>query len=383
MRRYRQEERELYVLEVAIASAAAIGLIWFGYPLAVAGLAVLLRRRTVSSDGPPRPVSVVIATVDSLEVVERRVRDVLAADYPAELLQVVVGLDAAGMGAAAAVSAIDPRVQVVAGDAPGGKAATLNAAVRSAKGEVLVFSDAAQRFSPDTIRRLVGALADPSLGAVSGALQIGRDGRPATLAERYWEMEKWLRLHESRLHSTVGVTGAVYAMRRECWHPLPAGLILDDVYAPMHLVLRGYRVGFEPSATAYDDRRFPPAQEFRRKARTLTGVVQLCVWLPAILVPWRNPIWTQFLFHKLLRLATPYLLMVVLVAGAGWLASGPGRVSPMVGRIVLVTLLAATAMAVAAMPRVRRAATMAVAMQGAVLRATVNGLRGHWDVWSR
>ena len=102
-----------------------------------------------------------------------------------------------------------------------------------------------------------------------------------------------------------------------------------------------------------------------------------------MLIPWRNPIWLQFLFHKLLRLVTPYLLLVGAVSAAAWLATGGGGISPRAGSLLLVSMVTVVVLAVAAVPRVRRAVTMAVAMQGAVVRATVNGLRGHWDVWSR
>lgn len=371
------------MLTVSFISILCILVIWLGYPLAIAAIAAVQRKSAVDSAPVQQSISVIIATLDSLEMVRGRVQDAIGGDYPGHLLEVVVALDQRGNVTPEMLKGMDPRVRVVMGDAPGGKAATLNAAVRAARHPVLVFSDTAQRFAPDAITRLAAALADKQLGAVSGALQMGRGGAPGTLAERYWRFEKWLREREARVHSTVGVTGAIYAMRRECWHPLPAGLILDDVYTPMHLVLRGFRVGFEPLATAVDERRFLPSQEYRRKARTLTGVVQLCVWLPGILLPWRNPIWAQFVFHKLLRLATPYLLLVAVVASAGWLAAGGGFGSPVLGTVLLLAFLAAAGVAVAAIPRVRNAAAMAVAMQLAVVRATVNGLRGHWDVWSR
>jgi cellulose synthase/poly-beta-1,6-N-acetylglucosamine synthase-like glycosyltransferase len=377
------------VLSLFVAATVALVLIWFGYPFVIAMLAALKqgRRRAVkaaSGPGAARPtVTVVIATTDAFDVIAARVRNVLAGDYAEGGFDVVVGLDVNSPVVPAHVEAIDPRVRVVRGDAPGGKATTLNAAVREARGEIVVFTDTAQRFEADTITRLVEALADGSLGAVSGALQIGHDGVPATMAERYWLFEKWLREREAAVHSTVGVTGAVYALRRALFTPLPAGLILDDVYTPMRVVLRGFRVGFEPRARAVDERRFPPGQEFRRKARTLTGVVQLCAWLPQVLVPWRNPIWAQFLFHKLLRLATPYLAVLAAAGLVGWSwqrleARVPGAAVPVL--LLMVTAIGAAVLASAAL---RRTLHMAVAMQAAVVRATVNGLRGQWDVWSR
>src|SRR5690606_6607503 len=106
-------------------------------------------------------------------------------------------------------------------------------------------------------------------------------------------------------------------IRREVWTPLPEDLLLDDVYVPMHAVLNGWRVGFVDDARAFETRQAPPTREYARKVRTLTGVIQLVVKLPGLLVPLRNPIWLQFTCHKLLRLATPYALAAV----ALWVAA--------------------------------------------------------------
>jgi cellulose synthase/poly-beta-1,6-N-acetylglucosamine synthase-like glycosyltransferase len=298
------------------------------------------------------------------------------------LVEVVVARDAARADATLAELADAPsNVRVVRGDEPGGKACALNAAVRAATGEVLVFTDTAQRFLPNAIRTLVAALGDPRLGAVSGALRLRSDGagRPS-LADRYWRFERWLRGEEARLHSTVGVTGAVYAMRRADWRALPAGVLCDDLYIPMELVLRGRRVGFCRDAQAVDERRFEASQEYQRKVRTLTGVLQVCAWLPGVLIPLRNPIWLQFVCHKLLRLLTPYLVLIAVVSALGALsdAAVPGHG----GTLLLVIALGASLLFWMA-GRARAALAMGVAMQLAVVRATWNGLRGDWDVWRR
>ncbi|CAA9331335.1 MAG: hypothetical protein AVDCRST_MAG40-1918 [uncultured Gemmatimonadaceae bacterium] len=370
-------------MTLAVSAAAAIWLIWFGYPLVIAGLAALRRPSRPAPLALPS-VTVVIATRDDPTLVRRRVADALAANYPAERLSVVVGLDAGGSRTGPAdLADFGDRVQAEAGDAPGGKAATLNAAVRAATGEVLVFTDAGQTFDPLAVRRLVDALAAPRVGAASGRLEIppGKDG--PTLSERYWRYERWIRRSEARVHSTVGVTGAIYAMPRELWSPLPAGLILDDLFVPMRLVLAGRRIAFVDEARATDTRRFDAQQEFRRKARTLTGVIQLCAWLPGVLVPVRNPVWLQFVFHKLLRLLTPYLLILGAV-GVAWAAATtlPAALLGAVvgGGVLLVALLLAT-------PRLgrrlRAAAVQGAALQGATIVAAFNGLRGRWDVWQR
>jgi len=159
-------------------------------------------------------------------------------------------------------------------------------------------------------------------------------------------------------------------------------LILDDVYVPMRVVLDGWRVGFTERARATDVRRFAPRQEYRRKVRTLTGVIQLCAWLPAVLVPLRNPIWLQFVMHKLLRLLTPYLVIGMGVGALGWLSAQMDWRSHGLAALAAAGLFGAL---IAAVPRARRIVKTQVrwmwALQSSVVAATINGLRGRWDVW--
>ena len=108
------------------------------------------------------------------------------------------------------------------------------------------------------------------------------------------------------MHVIVGVTGAISAVRRELFRPIPSGTLLDDVYWPLLVAMQGYRVIHEPRARAYDRLPERPLDEFQRKLRTLTGNFQLVARLPQALLPWRNPIWFQFLSHKLLRLLMPW-----------------------------------------------------------------------------
>jgi cellulose synthase/poly-beta-1,6-N-acetylglucosamine synthase-like glycosyltransferase len=204
-----------------------------------------------------------------------------------------------------------------------GKAAALNAAVREAERPVLVFADARQRFAPDAIRRLASHFDDPAIGAVSGELVIEdaafgpQPTRSSTVADGvgvYWGYEKWLRRHEAIVGSTVGVTGAIYAMRRVLWQPLPPDTLLDDVLGPMRVVLRGYRVTFDSRALAFDRAAADSNAEYRRKVRTLAGNFQLLAQEPRLLLPVVNPVWLQFVSHKIGRLFVPYALVALFAA---------------------------------------------------------------------
>ncbi|MCK4236103.1 MAG: glycosyltransferase family 2 protein, partial [Candidatus Krumholzibacteria bacterium] len=138
----------------------------------------------------------------------------------------------------------------------------------------------------------------------------GHTGRNISL---YWRYEKALRKAESDVDSTLGVTGAIYAIRREFVEPIPDDTILDDIEIPLKAFRKGYRVIFEPGAVAYDKASSEIETEFRRKVRTLTGNFQLFSRNRWLLSPFENRIFIQSISHKLFRLFIPYALMAVLL----------------------------------------------------------------------
>jgi cellulose synthase/poly-beta-1,6-N-acetylglucosamine synthase-like glycosyltransferase len=185
--------------------------------------------------------------------------------------------------------------------------------------EFVVFSDARQRFASDTLRRLVAPFGDARVGAVSGELEIveriADRSRPSP-AGLYWRMEKRLRESEARVGWLHGVSGAVYAVRRELFRPLPPGTLLDDMWIPLHVAFMGRRVWMARDAIAYDEPSRNNAEEYRRKLRTLAGNWQLIARLPRLLLPWRNPLFIAWFSHKFLRLLAPWALIIAWTASA-------------------------------------------------------------------
>jgi len=300
-------------------SLALIAYVYVGYPLLLAAWSRLAPRPVRRERWEPT-VSLVIAARNERASIAGKVENCLALDYPAEKLQVVLSLDAPNDGTdriARRLRRDHPELTLVESARHDGKPAALNRAVARATGEVVVFCDARQEIAADAVRELVAALADPEVGAVTGELLLldGHGRQAADGVGLYWRYEKALRAMESRIHSTVGATGALYAIRRELFAPLPRRAILDDVIVPMRAVLAGRRTVFEPRARAYD-RVCPPEVEFRRKVRTLVGNFQLLTLMPELLLPWRNRIFLQFVSHKLGRLGVPYLLVVLLASNA-------------------------------------------------------------------
>ncbi len=361
---------------LGLTGAGVLLVTWGLYPLVVSLLARLAPAVAPTPPSAWPSVTALLAARETPAVIEARVRNWFASDY-AGPLDVVVALDPSTPERWAPPPDLASRVRVVVGDAPGGKCANLNAGVRLATGDVLIMGDAHQLFATDAITRLVQRLGDARVGAVGGQLEIPRD-RAGLVSRLYWRYERALRANESRVHSTIGVSGSIYAIRRALWEPLPAGLILDDVYVPMRLVLLGHRVAFDRAAVATETRRVESDQEFRRKVRTLTGNYQLCAWLPAILVPGRNPVWLQFVLHKLARLLTPFAL----VASAIGFAIALPQVLVMPVGIAIGTAIAAAALSPDPISRRLRSAGLQLSsLLSAPVVALFNALRGRWDVW--
>lgn len=292
--------------------------VFVGYP-AWMWLLARGRPRPVHSQAAATPtVTVVIAAHDAAAHIDAKLANLAALDYPRDRLDIVVACDGCGDDTAARCRrAGDPRVRVLEFAERRGKASCLNDAVAVASGELLLMTDVRQELEPNALRELVADLGDPAVGAVSGELRL-RDAETgfALGVDAYWRYEKLIRHAESRSGSTIGVTGALYAMRRALFRPLPPGTVLDDVLVPMRVVAAGSRVVFEPDAVAWDRPSQQPAEERRRKIRTLAGNYQLVQLEPWLLLPWRNPVWFRFASHKLLRLAAPWLLVVLALAGA-------------------------------------------------------------------
>jgi cellulose synthase/poly-beta-1,6-N-acetylglucosamine synthase-like glycosyltransferase len=258
-------------------------------------------------------VSLVIAVHNERASIEKKIRNCLNLDYPKSKLQIIVSLDGSTDGTALAVRKyVSQGIEVVHSKSHHGKAVALNRGLCRAKGEIVVFADVRQEFDRMAIRELVANFADETVGAASGELFL--EGKGAADVGLYWRYEKAIRSMESNLHSVVGATGAIYAIRRGLFEPVPEDTILDDVLIPMRAVLKGKRAIFDPAARAFDTVACCPAAEYGRKVRTLTGNFQILTQAPELLSPWRNPIFIQFLSHKVGRLLVPYALLGAFVS---------------------------------------------------------------------
>jgi cellulose synthase/poly-beta-1,6-N-acetylglucosamine synthase-like glycosyltransferase len=314
--------------------AAVILYTYVGYPAGM-WLAARFRPRPVRRRETTPTVSLVIAAYNEAGCIARKLQNCLALDYPADRLEIVMASDGSTDGTADIARRAAPAATVMAFPERRGKPCVLNDVIPRCRGEIVVLSDARQMYDATALRALVPNFGDPTVGAVSGELHLVNDhGRAVGEGVGlYWRYEKAIRRWESAVDSTVGATGAIYAIRRALFAPIPTDTLLDDVLIPLRISAQGYRVVFERDARAFDRVAATPRQEFTRKVRTIAGNLQLLAREGWAWNPWRNRLWFQLMSHKFLRLVMPFVLIGVLGATAA-LARRPFYATALIAQLL-------------------------------------------------
>jgi cellulose synthase/poly-beta-1,6-N-acetylglucosamine synthase-like glycosyltransferase len=320
-------------------SLAALAWTHAGYP-AAAALAARLRPRPVRKGGDLPTVSIVVAAHDEEAVIERRVENLLALDYPPDRVEIVVASDASTDRTDELVEAIaarEPRVRLLR--APrGGKVAAQNRAVRETSGEILAFSDANATWAPLALRRLVRNFADPEVAYVMGQLRLD-EAAGGNREGVYWRYEVWLREQESRLGSVTGGYGSIYAVRRSDYVEVDPRFG-HDLALPYLMVQRGRRAVYEAEAVAFEKPTPTNESEYRRKVR----MFEHC-WLIVLrgrMLRSLDPIYLAALFsHRHLRYASGLLHLGLLAASAALAAQDPVYAAALAGQLAFLALAAA------------------------------------------
>ena len=336
-------------------SLALLAYVYIGYPLILA-LLTRVRTRSVRSRPQEPSVTLFIAANDEGSVIEAKLLNSLAVDYPADRLEIVVASDGSVDETNDIVSRFAPRVRLLPFSPRRGKIACINDGIRLVTSEVVVFSDANAFLEPGAVRALVANFADDQVGAVSG--DVALTGERAALGrseDLYYRYERWVQSAESQIGSTIGVDGALYAIRRELFVPPAADTILDDMAIPLAVVRAGRRVVLEPAARAHEQGSMTAREEFARKSRVIAGAVQFLSRTDSAVPLGSLQVMFSLVSHKALRWLSPVFAMAAFLtalalapssrayaaaalAQAGVLAIGAAGCVPALRRVGIVAL---------------------------------------------
>jgi cellulose synthase/poly-beta-1,6-N-acetylglucosamine synthase-like glycosyltransferase len=298
------------ILSIFWVSVAVIAYTYVGYPLLLACLTH--RRLPAEQEGSLPTLDVLIAAYNEAGCIVEKLRNSVALDYPTDKLTITVVTDGS-------TDATPDLVREMAGDSVRllhqperrGKGAALARALPHLQGEIVLFTDANCLLAPSTARQMVRHFPDSRVGGVSGAKRVGRRGTESDGESIYWRYESWLKELDSRFGSVMGAPGEIWAARRAAYQAPPPDIVLDDFYASMDLVARGWRVEYEPEALSFEEPSPSLGAEWERRTRNAAGGFQAVFRLKQV---WRAGARTvfQYVSHRVLRwIVTPALLALL------------------------------------------------------------------------
>ncbi|MDD5746731.1 MAG: glycosyltransferase family 2 protein [Candidatus Omnitrophica bacterium] len=284
------------------AGIALILFIYAGYPLTMSVLAALFRKTHAIDEAFTPKVTLVVAAYNEEKVIEDKIRNMLALDYPKDSLECFVLVDESTDKTEEIVRRYTSAGITLWVQRPRqGKMAALNTRVPAAGGDIIVFSDANSMYRPDALRKIVRHFRDERIVLVCGELRL-IDARAliATGESAYWRYEKFLKIKESALHQLLVVNGSIYAIRKSLFTAVDPALA-DDFVIPMRIAKAGYGLVYEPEAINEEKSTEAARDEFRRKIRIISQGLRAAGGLWKTILSSSGLRFFEFLFHKFLR----------------------------------------------------------------------------------
>jgi len=305
---------------LVLLSAGGISLVFLLYPL-------LLR---LNSGGrkpeelPPPPVdpsvSLVVVARNAESLIEEKLKNCLALDYPANLVELIFYSDGSTDGTNKILERYrnSSGIRFLASGHHQGKTAGLNRAVEEATGELLVFSDVDAILEPEALGYLIRYVSGPGIGGCCGQRVISEVPRRLGEAQEvYGDFDSGIKSLESRIGSITSNDGKLYCIRRKLFRPIPEA-VTDDFFEALSIVAQGYRFTFQPRARAHI--RLPSrtsSHEVRRRRRIVSRSLRAIAFHRRLLNPWKHGMFAIGLaINKGLRRFLPVLLLSLLLSTA-------------------------------------------------------------------
>jgi len=265
----------------------------------------------------PDNISIIISAHNEEAVIEEKIKDTLALDWPKDKMEILIGDDGSTDRTAEIVAKFS-EVRLVKKERNEGKAAMLNDLRKVAKGEIFLFSDANSMLKSDALKNLAAEFADEKVGCVCGQLVLKNGGEfsLSKVEEVYWKSESSLKELEGRFKAVMGSNGALYAIRSELFSELPTHkTVMDDFYITAKILMKNYSCVFCKNAHAYEHTSTIEYGEFKRKVRIGRANFNFFFTYLPLLSPLHPMKAYMFLSHKLLRWFSPFLLLAVFLSG--------------------------------------------------------------------
>jgi cellulose synthase/poly-beta-1,6-N-acetylglucosamine synthase-like glycosyltransferase len=303
-----------FILTTTLVSLFLILHVYIGYPVCLWCLNKVTKNRNVNSDENYSPtVTLMISCYNEIDVVEEKIKNSLALDYPNDQLSIIVISDGSDDGTdEVALSFQAQNVTLVRQEGRLGKTSAINLAMQRCTSDIVIFSDANAMYQTDAIKKLTRNFNDTSVGYVVGAaLYTDEQENSAAASENlYWKYEIALKKMESNVHSVVGGDGAIYAIRRKLFKKMDAKDI-NDFVNPLQIIEQGFRGVFDEEAICTEETAGDFSKEYKRKQRIVNRSFRGLMKVKSVLNPFKFGFFSfQVISHKLLRWLQPIFILL-------------------------------------------------------------------------
>jgi len=287
--------------------------VYIGYPLLLIVLDKLVKGKKLEIAEITPSVSLIVSCYNEVDVIEQKIRNCLAIDYPQHQLEILFVSDGSDDGTDELITQYcNERIKLIRQEGRLGKTMGLNLALAEAVGELVVFSDANAMYKDDALKKLVRNFHDASVGYVVGAAiyQDEEESSAGASENIYWQYEIFIKKIESKLHSVVGGDGAIYAIRKSLYEPLDQEDI-NDFVNPLQIIAKGYRGVFDADAICYEQTAGDFDKEGKRKQRIVNRSFSGLMKNKIVLNPFKFGFYSlEVLSHKLLRWLIPFFILI-------------------------------------------------------------------------
>ncbi len=262
------------------------------------------------------PVTLIICAFNEKEVLEQKIANTLAIDYPPQLLHIIFVTDGTSDGSEELVRS-HPSLHLLHQPERLGKMAAICRAMRLVETPVTVFSDANTLLNPGCLKAMMPHYRDPQTGGVAGEKKIIQSKNSSVVGEGeglYWRYESTLKQCDAAFYTVVGAAGELFSLRSDLFREPADAVVLDDFWLSMQVCLQGYRIAYEKNAYAMELPSLTIGEEAKRKIRIGAGAFQSIPGMLSQSALWKQPfLFFQYLVRRLLRWTLCPLLLVMLL----------------------------------------------------------------------
>jgi len=227
------------------------------------------------------PVTIIIPTHNEEKMIGFKLENLYNVIYPKEKMQIILIDDASTDNTIKEASKFVDRnpkldVKILNETKHRGKARALNLALKYAKNDIIIISDADTFWAADILIKALPYLADPSVGAVIGREKVLNSEQSwVTQTEKiYFDLTyEVIRLGQSKIHSTIIFHGGFGAYKRDFLSEF--NLETDDSGTALDIVQKGARTLLIPEAICFDVFPVTWKGKISTKVRRASQLVQI------------------------------------------------------------------------------------------------------------